>query len=65
MVDQTKHGAPQLIAGADGILVEVHPEPEKALSDGRQALTFEMFAELMTELRMIAPVVRRERRVVQ
>jgi len=29
------------VAGADGLLVEVHPEPEKALSDGEQSLTFE------------------------
>lgn len=38
------------MAGADGIIVEVHPEPSKALSDGFQALTFENFEQLMTKL---------------
>lgn len=37
--------------GADGIIVEFHPEPEKALSDGPQALRFPQFAQMMTELR--------------
>jgi len=36
-----------LAVGADGVIVEVHPEPEKALSDGAQSLTFENFAEMM------------------
>ncbi len=36
--------------GADGVIVEVHPEPEKALSDGAQSLTFDAFAELMAGL---------------
>ncbi len=36
-----------LAAGAHGIMVEIHPEPAKALSDGPQALTFDRFAELM------------------
>jgi 3-deoxy-7-phosphoheptulonate synthase len=39
-----------LVAGAHGILVEVHPEPEKALSDGPQSLTFAGFEQLMVEL---------------
>ncbi len=46
-------------AGADGLLIEVHPEPDKALSDGAQSLTPDMFAQLMKELRMIAPAVSR------
>ncbi len=37
-------------AGADGIMVEVHPQPEKALSEGFQALTFEMFESMMNQL---------------
>src|SRR5262249_8977024 len=37
-------------AGADGLLVEVHTRPEEALCDGRQALTPELFAELMDRL---------------
>ena len=48
-----------IAAGADGIMVEVHPEPKKALSDGGQALTLDMFDELMEELRIIVPAVRR------
>lgn len=39
-----------LVSGAHGVLVEVHPEPEKALSDGPQSLTFAGFEQLMTEL---------------
>ena len=39
--------------GADGIIVEFHPEPEKALSDGPQALRFPQFEKLMADLRKI------------
>src|SRR5215469_12025424 len=46
-------------AGADGLLVEVHDNPEKALSDGAQALYPAQFEQLMRELRMIAPAVGR------
>ena len=46
-------------AGADGLLIEVHHEPEKALSDGAQAPYPDQFAQLMTELHMIAPAVGR------
>ncbi len=48
-----------LAAGADGLLIEVHPNPDAALSDGAQSLTPPMFAQLMKELRMIAPAVDR------
>jgi 3-deoxy-7-phosphoheptulonate synthase len=47
-------------AGADALLIEVHHQPEKALSDGAQSLYPEQFAKLMDELRMIAPAVGRE-----
>jgi len=40
-------------AGSDGIMVEVHPEPEKALSDGFQALSFQDFGKLMSSLKKI------------
>ena len=40
-----------LAAGADGIMVEVHPRPDQALSDQRQQLTLDMFSRLMGELR--------------
>jgi len=43
--------------GVDGIMVEVHPEPAKALSDGPQALTFPMFERMMEEVRGIAAVM--------
>src|SRR5919197_494445 len=47
-------------AGADAIIVEVHHQPEKALSDGAQSLYPEQFSKLMDELRMIAPAVGRK-----
>jgi 3-deoxy-7-phosphoheptulonate synthase len=46
-------------AGADGLLIEVHNDPEKALSDGPQSLYPEQFDQLMSELRIIAPVLGR------
>ncbi len=46
-------------AGADGLLIEVHVEPDKALCDGPQSLYPEQFVELMDELRIIVPAVRR------
>jgi len=47
-------------AGADAVIVEVHHQPDKALSDGAQSLFPEQFAKLMDELRMIAPAVGRK-----
>jgi 3-deoxy-7-phosphoheptulonate synthase len=46
-------------AGADGIIVEVHPDPTKAMSDGAQTLFPQQFAQLMREVRVIAEVVGR------
>jgi 3-deoxy-7-phosphoheptulonate synthase len=46
-------------AGADGLLLEVHSDPDHALSDGAQSLYVEQFAQLMAELRIIAPAVGR------
>jgi len=46
-------------AGADGLLIEVHNDPEHALSDGAQSLTPGEFSQLMNELRIIAPAVDR------
>jgi 3-deoxy-7-phosphoheptulonate synthase len=46
-------------AGADGLLIEVHNDPERALSDGAQSLYPAQFEQLMKELRMIAPAVGR------
>src|SRR6187402_2039605 len=39
-----------IAVGADGVIVDVHPEPEKAWSDGAQSLTFDGFSEMMTNL---------------
>ena len=46
-----------IAAGADGIIVEVHTDPDKALSDGPQSLYPEQFEQLMRDLYVIAPVV--------
>jgi 3-deoxy-7-phosphoheptulonate synthase len=46
-------------AGADGLLIEVHPDPDHALSDGAQSLRPEQFEELMEQLRRIAAAVGR------
>ncbi len=48
-----------IAAGADGLIIEVHPHPEDALSDGVQSLRPDNFARLMDDLRQLAPVVRR------
>jgi 3-deoxy-7-phosphoheptulonate synthase len=53
-------GRAAVAAGADALLIEVHHDPEKALSDGAQSLYPAQFAKLMDELRMIAPAVGRE-----
>src|SRR5439155_81789 len=47
-------------AGADGLIVEIHPDPEKALSDGFQAITPQMFRQMMAECRRVAKAVGRE-----
>jgi len=48
-----------IAAGADGLIIEVHPEPEKALSDGQQSLKPERFEELVKNCRKIAIAVDR------
>ncbi|HZX60504.1 MAG TPA: 3-deoxy-7-phosphoheptulonate synthase, partial [Candidatus Methylomirabilis sp.] len=45
--------------GADGVMVEVHPQPEVALSDGPQALIPDRFAALMEQVRALATVIGR------
>jgi len=47
-------------AGADGLLIEVHENPERALSDGAQSLYPDQFDKVMDEVRMIAPAVGRQ-----
>jgi 3-deoxy-7-phosphoheptulonate synthase len=44
------------VVGADGLLVEVHPTPEKALSDGVQSLSLDEFDEMMQDLRRYVPM---------
>ena len=48
-----------IAAGADGVLVECHPAPEQALSDGEQSLTLPEFAEMVRQLQLIAGAVGR------
>ena len=52
-------GRAAIAAGADGLLVEVHPDPERALSDGGQSLYPDQFARLVRELRTIADAIGR------
>ncbi|MFO8063643.1 MAG: 3-deoxy-7-phosphoheptulonate synthase [Spirochaetota bacterium] len=49
-----------IAAGADGLMVEVHPDPERALSDGAQTLYPEQFERLMRDIEAMAPVVEKE-----
>ena len=40
-----------LAAGADGLIIEVHPDPDNAVSDGKQSLDFSAFTEMMDTMR--------------
>ena len=53
-----------LAAGADGLMVEVHPDPENALSDGPQSLTYEMFARMIEDLDRVRSALRPHAAVV-
>jgi 3-deoxy-7-phosphoheptulonate synthase len=48
-----------IAAGADGLMIEVHPHPETAMSDGAQSLKPEKFGQLVADLRLLAPAVGR------
>ncbi|MCS7065844.1 MAG: hypothetical protein NZL85_06150 [Fimbriimonadales bacterium] len=48
-----------LAAGADGVIIEVHPNPARALKDGAQSLTPDAFRELMRTLHPLAEVMER------
>ncbi|MBN2283105.1 MAG: 3-deoxy-7-phosphoheptulonate synthase [Deltaproteobacteria bacterium] len=54
-----------LAAGADGLMIEVHPEPEKAYSDGKQSLKPEKFYQLMDELRHLEGHLKKEGAALQ
>ncbi len=56
----TPMAAAAIAAGADGLIVEVHPEPESALSDGYQSLDFEQFEQLMALCNRVAEAVGRK-----
>ena len=53
------YGATRRAAGADGLLIEVHPVPEQAVSDGDQSLMFDEFDALMAGLEPVAAAVGR------
>ena len=53
-------GAASVAAGADGLIIEVHPDPENALSDGYQSLTFKQFGETMQTCRRVADALGRK-----
>ncbi len=50
-----------IVAGADAIMVEVHPNPQKALSDGPQSLNFDQFDQLMQDIKPFVKLMGRER----
>ena len=52
-------GLASIVAGADGLIVEVHPNPEHALSDGAQSLNFRRFRELMEQTAVLGEAVNR------
>jgi 3-deoxy-7-phosphoheptulonate synthase len=52
--------AASVAAGADGLILEVHPDPENALSDGYQSLTFAEFEDTMARCRKVAEAVGRK-----
>jgi 3-deoxy-7-phosphoheptulonate synthase len=51
--------AASVAAGCDGLIVEVHPSPETASSDGYQSLNFAQFQQMMTDCRKIAEAIGR------
>ncbi len=52
--------AASVAAGADGLMIEVHPDPEQAMSDGYQSMDFEQFAVTMQKVRRVAEAVGKE-----
>ncbi len=47
-----------LVAGADGIIIEMHPSPDQAISDAQQTISFESFAKLMDELKILHKTIK-------
>jgi 3-deoxy-7-phosphoheptulonate synthase len=56
----TPMGRAAIAAGADGLIVEVHPDPPRAMSDGAQSLYPEQFREMMEQIRVIARAIGRD-----
>ena len=56
----TPMGSAAVAAGADGLIVEVHPDPPRAMSDGAQSLYPEQFATLMEQIKVIARAIGRD-----
>jgi len=56
----TPMGRAAVAAGADGLIVEVHPDPPRAMSDGAQSLYPEQFGEMMEQIRVIARAIGRD-----
>jgi 3-deoxy-7-phosphoheptulonate synthase len=56
----TPMGRAAVAAGADGLIVEVHPDPPRAMSDGAQSLYPDQFAEMMDQIRVIARAIGRD-----
>ena len=52
--------AASVAAGADGLIIEVHPDPERAMSDGYQSLDFKQFGETMDLCRKVATALGKE-----
>jgi len=52
-------GLAAVAAGADGLMIEVHPKPDQALADGPQSLTFDTFRQLMSQLKILAQAMNR------
>jgi 3-deoxy-7-phosphoheptulonate synthase len=48
-----------LAAGADGLMIEIHPDPERALSDGAQSLDFPATSKLLEQLKQMAGILGR------
>jgi 3-deoxy-7-phosphoheptulonate synthase len=48
-----------MVAGANGLMIEIHPNPKKALSDARQAMSFEAFQKLLSDIEIIKPAIKK------
>jgi 3-deoxy-D-arabino-heptulosonate 7-phosphate (DAHP) synthase len=48
-----------MVAGANGLMIEIHPDPKTALSDANQTLNFEEFEQLISELELLKPSIKK------